>query len=452
MLFAKSTELPAMNKTTVLGIAAAVGMTMALPGFAQDDVLRISVSTDRTRAQPIAIVPFVQSANIPTDIAQIIDDDLARSGMFITMPRANMIDKPTDVSQINVSDWRRLGQSDVVIGKVDAGPAPGSISVSFNLVDVLHSDSATVILNDPGIAGPNKNRWRHAAHKAADEIFEKLTQMKGIFDTQIAYITSSGVGASQRFQFWIADADGQQPHMIATSHEPLMSPAWSPDGRRIAFVGFDHGNSAIYVQTPSTGELRKFVGERGINGAPSWSPDGNRLAVTLSFEHNPDIYIIDVGSGSRTRVTYDSGVDTEAAWSPDGSTLAWVSDRGGQPQIYTTPAGGGGPQTRLTFQGVRNEDPAFSPDGKTLALANNDGSGYRIGLLDLQTHALRIISDGPLDEHPRFAPNGQVVIYTSQGSHGEELKTASVDGRVHQTLSQAGNVRTPAWGPFQPGN
>lgn len=440
-----------MNKTIALGISLALGMSAAVPGYAQDDVLRISVSNDKTRAQPIAIVPFVQNASIPVDIAQIIDDDLARSGMFVTLPRANMIDKPTDVSQVNPSDWRRLGQNDVVIGKVDPGPAPGSVSVSFNLIDVLHSDAASVILNEPGIAGRDKNHWRSAAHKAADEIFEKLTGMKGVFDTQIAYITSTGSAGTLRFQLWIADADGQQPHMIATSHEPLMSPAWSPDGRRIAFVGFNHGWSAIYVQTPSTGELKKFVGEPGINGAPAWSPDGSKLAVTLSFEHNPDIYVIDVASGSRTRITYDPAVDTEAAWSPDGQTLAWVSDRGGQPQVYTTPAGGGGPQTRLTFQGIRNEDPAYSPDGKTLALANNDGSGYRIGLLDLQSHAVKIISNGPLDEHPRFAPNGQVVIYTAQVAHGEELQTASVDGRVHQTLSESGNVRTPAWGPFQPG-
>ncbi len=428
-----------------------IGCLSVLPALAQQ-ALNITVSNNNTRAQPIAIVPFVQTPDVPTDIAQIIDDDLARSGMFTTLPRANMLEKPTDVSQVNPRNWKVLGMDNLVIGKVVPGSSgPGSISVSFTLIDVLHGDTATVIMNGNDILSRDKAHQRSAAHQAADMIFEKLTGIRGIFNTQIAYINSTGTGTNRRFQLFISDADGYagSQHTIATSREPLMSPAWSPDGRKLAFVGYDRGYSAIYVQTWETGELKKFVGERGINGAPAWSPDGTKLAVTLSFEKNPDIYVIDVNSGMRTRITTDPGIDTEAAWSPDGQTLVWASDRGGQPQLYTAPATGGS-QTRLTFQGVRNEDPAFSPDGKWLALVNNDGSGYHIGLMDLQTHAIKVISDGFMDEHPRFAPNSQVVIYTSQGPRGEELKTATVDGRVHQTLSQPGNVREPAWSPWPP--
>jgi TolB protein len=433
----------ALRAILLLAVAAAA------PVYAD---LSFSVVTDVSKPQPIAVVPFAQPPEVTTDIAQVIDADLARSGLFRTLPRGDMLEKPTDVSQINPRNWRAVGMDYVVIGKVTSTPG-GGITVSFRLVDALHGDdpNSLVVLSNDNVVGKDKNHWRSAAHKIADQIYQKLTGIRGIFDTKIAYVTSTGTGNARRFQLYIADADGEQPHMIATSHEPLMSPAWSPDGRRLAFVGFDHGYSAIYVQTPDTGELKRFVGERGINGAPAWSPDGTKLAVTLSFEHNPDIYVIDVATGARNRITTDPAIDTEAAWSPDGKTLAWASDRGGQPQIYTAPSTGG-PQTRLTFQGVRNEDPAFSPDGKTLALVNVDGSGYRIGLLDLQTHVLKIISDGPLDEHPRFAPNGQVVIYTTQGPRGEELKTASVDGRVHQTLSQPGNVREPSWSPFPPGD
>ena len=429
-----------------------VAVLATLPAFAQ--TLNISVSNDKTRAQPIAIVPFVQTPDIPTDIAQIIDDDLARSGMFTTLPRVSMLEKPTDVSQVNSRNWKVLGMDNLVIGKVVPGTTgPGSINVSFTLIDVLHGDTATVIMNGSDILGRDKAHQRSAAHQAADMIFEKLTGIRGIFNTQIAYINSTGSGSNRKFQLFISDADGYagSQHTIATSREPLMSPAWSPDGRKLAFVGYDRGYSAIYVQTWETGELKKFVGERGINGAPAWSPDGTKLAVTLSFEHNPDIYVIDVGSGQRNRITTDPGIDTEAAWSPDGKTLVWTSDRGGQPQLYSAPATGG-PQSRITFQGNRNEDPAFSPDGKWMALVNSDGSGYHIGLMDLQTHAVKIISDGSMDEHPRFAPNSQVVIYTSQGPRGEELKTATVDGRVHQTLSQPGNVREPAWSPWPQSN
>ncbi len=420
---------------------------------AADEPLTFSVASDKTRAQPIAILPFVQSPDIPTDIAQVIDDDLTRSGMFITVPRNDMLEHPTDVSQVNVRNWRTaLKVDNIVIGKVDPGAnGPGSITVSFSLIDVLHGDSATVIMDGNDIVGRDKNHQRAAAHRAADMIFQKLTGIRGVFDTQIAYINSSGTGNARRFQLFISDADGYagSQHTIATSREPLMSPAWSPDGKKLAFVGYDRGYSAIYVQTWETGELKKFIGEPGINGAPAWSPDGTKLAVTLSFEKNPDIYVIDLASGARTRITTDPGIDTEAAWSPDGQSLVWTSDRGGLPQLYVAPSTGG-PQTRITFQGNRNEDPSFSPDGKYMALVNSDGSGYHIALMDWRTKAITVISNGSMDEHPRFAPNSQVVIYTSQGPRGEELRTATVDGRVHQALSQPGNVREPAWSPWPP--
>jgi TolB protein len=443
-----------MNKKRAFCFSlCAVLLAAVQMGYADDDVFKISVSNDRTRAQPIVIVPFKQDPSVTTDVAQVIDDDLSRSGMFTTMPRSDMtFGQPGDVSEVSAPDWKRFGNN-VVIGKVVPGSAPGSIDVSFTLIDVLHGDTASVVMNGSDILGRDKAHQRSAAHQAADMIFQKLTGIRGVFNTQIAYINSSGTGNNRRFQLFICDADGYagSQHTIATSHEPLMSPAWSPDGRKLAFVGYDRGYSAIYVQTWETGELKKFVGEKGINGAPAWSPDGTKLAVTLSFERNPDIYVIDVATGARTRITTDPGIDTEATWSPDGQTLVWTSDRGGLPQLYMAPATGGA-QTRLTFQGNRNEDPSFSPDGKLLALVNSDGSGYHIGLMDWQTRAIKIISDGSMDEHPRFAPNSQVLIYTSQGSRGEELRTATVDGRVHQALSQPGNVREPAWGPFPPGN
>jgi TolB protein len=432
-------------KTTLLVL---LGLLSAPAAFA--DIV-FSVSSDKSRAQPIAIVPFVQSDGSGVDIGQIIDDDLKRSGMFITLPRANMLEKPADISQVNTRNWQVQNMNYVVLGKVVPGATPGSINVSFTLIDVLH-ETPLGVLTGSDIIGKDKNHWRSAAHQAADMIFEKLTGIRGVFNTQIAYVDTTGGPSNRKFQLYIADSDGENRRTIAVSREPLMSPAWSPDGRRLAFVGYDRGYSAIYVQTWETGELKKFIGERGINGAPAWSPDGSKLAVTLSYEKNPDIYVIDVASGSKNRLTTDPGIDTEAAWSPDGGTIIFASDRGGQPQLYSVPSAGG-PQTRITFQGSRNEDPQFSPDGKWLALVNSDGSGYHIGLMDWQTKAVKIISDGFMDEHPRFAPNSQIVIYTTQGSGGEVLRTATVDGRVHQTLSQPGtNVREPAWSPWPPSN
>jgi len=259
-----------MKALRVLLLAAAVA---AVPARAD---LTITVSNDVTRPQPIAVVPFVQPPELPVDIAQIVDDDLKRCGLFRTLPRSDMLERPTEVGQVNPRNWRAVGMDNVVIGKVAPGSAPGSISVDFRLIDTTHGDdpNSAVILSFDNIAGTDKAHWRSAAHQVADKIYEKLTGIRGIFNTQFAYVVSTGTGATRKFQMLVADADGENRRTIAISREPLMSPAWSPDGSRLAFVGYDHGYSAIYVQNWRTGELKKFVGERGINGAPAWSPPG----------------------------------------------------------------------------------------------------------------------------------------------------------------------------------
>jgi len=419
-------------------------LVASLPAFADLD---ITVTSGATAPTPVAVVPFAQPQDVTVDIAQIVAADLDRSGIFKTLPRADMLEKPTDFPQINFRNWQTLGQQDLVIGTVTH--AGGGIAASFKLLDVYHSDDPqqVLLLGKDGMSASDPAHYRLLAHQIADLIYQRLTGVRGYFSTQIAYVTAVGAKDARRYQLVIADADGEEPHPIATSREPLMSPSWSPDGKRIAYVGYERGNSAIYLQTPATGDLKKFVGERGINGSPSFSPDGRSLAVTLSFEHNPDIYVIDIASGARRRITTDSAIDTEATWSPDGGTIAFISDRGGSPQIYTVPASGGD-QKRLTFQGKRNEKPVYSPDGKSMALVNLDTSSYRIGLLDLSSQTLKILSDGPEDESPSFAPNGVAVIYTKQGRQGSELAMVSLDGRIKQSLRQPGDVREPAWSPF----
>ncbi len=404
--------------------------------------LEITISGGETGAQPIAVVPFAADAAVPGDLAAVIEADLARTGLFKPLRREDMLEKPTQAAQVDYKNWSAVGVEHVVVGTLKTSAA-GKGALSFELLDIVRGE-----LNLNGeVAMQNAMRWRSTAHITADRIFEKLTGVRGVFDTQIAYVTAAGTGRKRLFQVIVADADGANPVTVASSREPLLSPAWSPDRKRLAYVGFEKGRSAIYIHTLATGELRKLTFERGINGAPAWSPDGRTLAVTMSFESNPDIYLVNVDSGKRQRLTEHYAIDTEPAWSPDGREIAFTSDRGGQPQIYTVSSSGGAAR-RLTFEGRQNLCADYSPDGGSMALINADEGVYRVGVLDLKTRSLRILSDGPLDESPSFAPNGAMLIYAAQGRKSAELATVSVDGRTRQRLTQAGDVREPAWSPI----
>lgn len=400
--------------------------------------LEITVSGREIAARPIAVVPFAQPADVATDLAAIVTADLARSGQFAPLPLEEMLEKPADAAQVDFRNWRVVKVDSVVVGQLRR--TGGKLAVRFQVLDVLRG--STLATWDVDV--PDGRRLRPVAHQIADLIHEKLTGVPGYFNSQIAYVTASGQGTSRVFQIVIADADGLNPAVVATSREPLMSPSWSPDRRQLAYVGFERGRSAVYIHTLASGDLRRFAQERGINGAPAWSPNGNEMALTLSFERNPDIYVIDVATGERRQITRHFAIDTEPAWSPDGRQIAFTSDRGGQPQVYVVGANGGEPR-RVTYEGKQNLRPRYSPDGKSLVLVNVDETGYRIGLLDLASRALRILSKGPLDESPSFAPNGAVVIYAAQGRQGAELATVTVDGRIRQRLSQPGDVREPAW-------
>lgn len=404
--------------------------------------LEITVTGGETAAQPIAIVPFGHPADVNVDLAAIIAADLTRSGLFEPMPAADMLERPTDVSQVNYRNWRAVAVDNVVVGNLRRLPN-GQLSVRFQLLDVLRAQQ----LLGYDVPVPDPRRLRPVAHQIADLIYEKLTGVPGYFNSQIAYVAATGTPKNRLYQIVVADADGENPVTVATSREPLMSPSWSPDRRQLAYVGYERGRSAIYLHTLATGDLRRFVAEKGINGAPAWSPDGRQLALTLSFEKNPDIYVMDIATGARRQLTQHFAIDTEPAWSPDGRQIAFTSDRGGQPQIYVVSVSGGEAR-RLTFEGRQNLRPRFSPDGKSLALVNVDENRYRIGLLDLASRELRLLSEGPLDESPSFAPNGAVIIYSAQGRQGNELATVSVDGRIRQRLTQPGNVYEPAWSPL----
>ncbi len=435
-------------KRSFAWLASLLALLLPLAAAAQQQGLELDIVGGNAAALPITVVPMPyqgSAAAPPTDLAQIVAADLARSGQFRPLPDKDVIEKPTKGAEINYPTWRALNQDYIVVGRVlDAGA--GSYRVEYELFDVAKQERML------GFAlTARSNAMRDVAHQIADAVYEKVTGIRGAFFTRIAYVTATGTGKGAQYALMVADSDGFNPQTVVRSPEPLLSPSWSPDGTRIAYVSFEGGNSSIYIQNIGTGARELIAKYRGINGAPSFSPDGRRLALTLSRSGNPEIYVMDLGSRALNQLTNHFSIDTEPTWSADGGTIYFTSDRGGRPQIYSVPSGGGS-ATRVTFQGSYNASASVSADGKKIATAQGAGNNYRIAMMDSTLGAARwsTLSPGSLDESPSFAPNGMMILYAAREGRRGVLYAVSSDGRVRQRLVLAdGDVREPAWGPFR---
>jgi len=406
--------------------------------------LTIEIVGGAEGAQPIAVVPFRSDAGgAPVeDVAQVIAADLARTGRFKPMPGRDMLATPHTAEEVDLRDWRLQSMDNLVVGEV-VRQSDGNYEVRFVLIDVFRGEQlANMTFRS------HQAELRFTAHRIADTIYERLTGQPGVFTTRIAYVTSEWGVEGQRIVLRVSDADGHNPQTIVASKDPILSPAWSPDGRRLSYVSFEKRQIAIYVQELATGRRERVAAYKGINGSPAWSPDGSRLAMTLSRDGNPEIYVMDMASRSLTRLTDSIGIDTEPSWSPDGNHIIFTSGRGGNPQIYKIPATGG-EATRVTFEHDYNGRASYAPDGRSMALVTRVNGQFRIGLLDQTTGVTRLLSNGGLDESPSFSPNGTMVIYATQHNGRGVLAAVSVDGRVSQRLSQdLGDVREPAWSPI----
>lgn len=407
--------------------------------------LNIEITSGAGKRVPVAIVPFGWEGTgpAPFDIAAVIAADLERSGRFAPIAIDDMLQKPTTGVEIDFDDWRILGVEALVVGRLTQ-TGDNDYSVQFQLFDVFRSDQLV------GYRMPaSRGIMRGAAHRAADMIYEKLTGVPGVFGTQVAYVTAVGEGRARLYRLVVADMDGENERIVMESTDPIMSPAWSPDSRRIAYVSFENNVSSIFVQTLRTGNRVRVSSRVGINGSPAFSPDGRKLVLTLGgADGNLDIHVMDIASRDVTRLTTNRSIDTEGSWSPDGKHIYFTSDRSGGPQIYRVAANGGSPE-RVTFEGSYNARPRLSPDGKKLAMIHLDRGNYRVGVMDLQRKNLLILSSGSQDESPSFAPNSDSLIYATRTGRRGVLATASVDGLIQQQLASGqGDVREPVWSPF----
>lgn len=404
--------------------------------------LTIQVRKAAENSKPIAVAPF--GSDIQSDsLAEIIRGDLAQSGVF--RPATTLPEQPTSSAEVRYPLWQAAGLNHLVVGKV-IPVSPGRFSIQYEL---LSSNEQRRLLGET-LPDVPAERWRDAAHHISDRIFRLLTGKPGAFSSRIAYVLQYKQNGKPFYRLEIADADGRRPVVMAASEEPLLSPAWSPDGQKLAYVSFEGKNRkpVIVIQTLATQQREIVASFKGLNGAPAWSPDGNKLALTLSHEGNPEIYQLNLADKKLTRLTQDNAIDTEARWAPDGQSLIFTSDRGGTPQIYRLNLADRSVK-RLTFEGNFNARGALSPDGKRLVMVHREsGQSFQIAMLDLESGVMTKLTDTPLDESPSFSPNTQMVVYaTRQGRQGV-LGIMSLDGQFKMTLPAAdGQVREPAWSP-----
>jgi TolB protein len=426
-----------------------LGLFLLVARDARAQGLEIDIIDGNAAALPIAVVPFDYvgaNAAPDTDVAAVIRADLNRSGAFRTLAERDIVERPQRQADVNFATWRLLKQEFLVVGRVVDDTA-GGYRTEFELFDVAKQERMLGL----AVSGRAGN-MRDVSHQIADQIYEKILGIRGAFWTRIAYITATGTGRNINYTLMVADSDGYNPQTVVRSREPLLSPSWSPDGRKLAYVSFERGNSSIYIQEIATGSREVVSSFRGINGAPAFSPDGRRLALTLSRSGNPEIYVMDLGTKALTQITRHWGIDTEPAWTPDGQSLVFTSDRGGKPQLYQVSAAGGEAQ-RITSRGEYNARASVASDGKRIAMAQGGGNVYRIAVLDRSFGSggdVLLLSPGNLDESPSFAPNGSMVLYAAREGRRGVLYAVSADARVRQRLVLAdGDVREPAWSPFR---
>jgi TolB protein len=416
-------------------LTASVGMAWGLQAQAQ---FRVEISGVGMTQLPIALPKFRDETVTGAALSDIVHADLERSGYFkIVDANGVSID---ETSTPNYSDWRAK-QADALAGGSAMRLADGRYDVRFRLWDVVRGKE----ISATSFVVPPKGDSRLAAHRIADAIYEQLMGDKGVFSTRIAYVGRTG---PKSYNLWIADADGEGAQSALASTQPIISPAWSPNGDDIAYVSFESGKAVVFIQNLRTRERMAIASFRGSNSAPAWSPDGKQLALTLSRDGGSQIYVMGRGGDNLRRLTTSASIDTEATWAPDGRSIYFVSDRGGAPQIYRMDVNGGSPE-RVTFQGTYNISPTLSSDGKMLAYVSRDNGSFRLQLLDMARNTVTGLTDTGDDESPSFAPNGKLIMYATREKGKDVLMTTTLDGKIKAKLaSSTGDVREPVWGPF----
>lgn len=417
-----------------LALTATFGPILPTAALAQ---LHLEIAKAPEQAPKIAIVPFSNDQSI----YPIVESDLNRSGRFSSSSK-NLPPTSATLNHLQAADWKNAGIPYVVIGDVKPD-ANGNYQVHYQLFDV---EKQQYLLNE--LLTVPSSRIRQAGHMISDAIYQALTGIPGDFSGRIAYVLRNPATPDQRYTLQIADTDGEQPRTVLSSRDPILSPTWTPDGKKLAYVSFETKRPGIYLQDLATGQREALARFKGLNGAPSFSPDGQFMLFTASMHGNPEIYQMDLNTRQLKRMTNDNAIDTEARYAPDGQSFIFTSDRGGSAQIYRYSFADGSVK-RLTFRGAFNARGSLSADGKKIAMVHRPAdSNYKVALQDINTGITQILTPTSLDESPSFSPNGQMVVYATREGNRGLLSIMSTDGRFRMNLpSEQGEVREPAWAP-----
>lgn len=406
----------------------------SIPVWAQ---FRVEVSGVGLTQLPVAVSTFRGDETAPQKMGAIVLADLERSGQFRGVDTGSV--SLDETARPDFSGWRQRGSDALVVGSISR-LADGRFDVRMRLWDVVRGQD----LGGQSFAVQAAD-LRLVAHRLADFVYEKLTGDRGVFSTRIAYVTKSG----QNFNLWVADADGENAQSALNSGEPIISPAWAPNGNQLAYVSFESRKPVIFVHDVATGKRRLVANFKGSNSAPAWSPDGKNLAVTLSRDGGSQLFLMDANGSEPKRLAQSGSIDTEPHFTADGKSIYFVSDRGGSPQIYRMPANGGSPE-RVTFSGSYNISPSVSPDGRWLAFISRVNGAFKLHVMELATGTVSSITDTAADEKPRFSANSRLIIYATLQQGREALMTTTIDGKIKARLAgQNGDIREPDWGPMQ---
>jgi TolB protein len=423
-------------------------LTFIILPFSANAMLSMELTRGIAGAIPIAVVPFAANdANLPQDVAGVVGNDLQNSGRFKVYGRNTLSETPSQVSAVSTEYFRRLGTDSVVIGRV-VPAGNNQYKISFQLVDVLNGAAAQTVLSKEYTV--SANQLRAAAHHISDLIYEKITGTRGIFSTRIAYVVvQRTANASTRYLLEISDQDGYDPRQMLSSPEPIMSPAWSPNGKQLAYVSFENQRANIYIQDVASGGRRILSQFSGINGAPAWSPDGRKLAIVLSKAGSPNIYVMDIASGQLTELTHDFYINTEPSWAPNGRSLLFTSNRSGGPQIYQVNLSDKA-VSRISYDGDYNARASYTRDGNQIAMIHRVSGLYKIAILDLDSGTVRVLTNTTADSaSPSIAPNGSMILYDTAANGRNMLGMVSSDGRIEIMLpARNGDAQDPAWSPF----